>query len=233
MGIIRNAALLRKNLDELDGIILSHGHWDHVGGLEKILEVTSPKKVYTHPDVFKVRYSEKEDGIKFGGIRQRREHLEMSGAEFVFYKDFTEIAHGIYMTGEVPRKNDFEINPASQYILDKNGSRVADPILDDNTVVLDSSKGLVVVLGCAHAGIINILDYISSKLNKNIYAVIGGTHLKPANEDRLKKTIKILKEYDIKHLGVSHCTGSEKSAILSNEFKDRFFFANAGIEFSV
>ncbi len=233
LGILRNAALLRKNFDDLDGIILSHGHWDHTGGLEKILEVSTPKKVYAHPDIFKIRYSEKEDGIKFGGIRQRREHLEISGAEFIFYTDFTEIAEGIYLTGEVPRKNDFEINPAAQYILDENGNRVPDSILDDNTVVLDSPKGLVVVLGCAHAGIINILDYISVKLNKSIYAVIGGTHLKPANEDRLRRTIKILKEYNIQHIGVSHCTGPEKSATLSNEFKDKFFFANAGVEFCI
>jgi len=137
------------------------------------------------------------------------------------------------LTGEVPRGNDFEINPGSQFIYDENGMRIPDPLKDDNTVVLDTAKGLVVVLGCAHAGIVNILNYVHDKLNKNIYAVIGGTHLKPANENRFLKTIKVLKDYDIKHIGVSHCTGLEKSAVLYNEFKDKFFFASAGTEFSV
>ena len=233
LGIIRNAALLKKNLNDLDGIILSHGHWDHTGGLERILENTSPKKVYAHPDIFTLRYSEKDGGIKFSGIRQRRKYLEALGAEFILTKEFSEIAEGIFLTGEVPRKNDYEINPDSQFIFDENGERIPDPLLDDNTVVIDSPKGLVVILGCAHAGIVNILDFVTATLNKSIYAVIGGTHLKPANEDRLKRTIEVLKEYHIKHIGVSHCTGPEKSAVLYNEFKDKFFFANAGVEFCV
>ncbi|MCF7791461.1 MAG: MBL fold metallo-hydrolase [Victivallales bacterium] len=233
LGIIHNAFSLNIDIKEADGIILSHGHWDHTGGLESVLKLTGRKKIYAHPDVFAKKYGDKQNRIYYSGISCLKEHLELLGGDFVFNKAFSEIVPGVYLTGEVPRVNDFEINPASQFVYNSSGERIPDPLKDDNSVVIDSPKGLIVVLGCAHAGVVNILDYVYKKLNKNIFAVIGGTHLKVAGNERFRKTVGAFKKYDIKHIGVSHCTGPEKSAALYNEFKDRFFFADTGIEFSV
>ena len=233
LGVLHNALALKKNLKGVDGIVLSHGHWDHAGGLEQVLNVTGQKKIYAHPDIFLKKYSENNSQIIYRGIKYKEEYLESLGGEFVFNKNFTEIASNIYLSGEIPRTNDYEQNPVSQFIYDSSGIRIPDPMKDDNTLVIDTEKGLLLILGCAHAGVVNILDYIHKRFNKNIYAVIGGTHLKPANNDRFKKTIEAFKSYDIQNIGVSHCTGLEKSAILYNEFGTKFFFASVGTEFLV
>ena len=234
LGIIHNVLLSGKNLKNIEGIVLSHGHWDHTGGLDKVLKITGRKKIYAHPDVFEKKYSEKEGIINYIGMMQSPDYLHALGAEFVLNKEMTELKPGIFMTGEIPRKNDFEKNPESQFIYDKTGKRIPDPLKDDNSMVFDTDKGLVILLGCAHAGLVNILDYVSGRFQgKNIYAIIGGTHLKPANDERLEKTIQVIEKYNIERIGVSHCTGSEKSAVLYEKFKEKFFFASVGTEFLI
>jgi len=110
-----------------------------------------------------------------------------------------------------------------------NGGYVKDDILDDQSVVIETEKGLFVVLGCCHSGIINTLTYIVEKMGRRrIYAVIGGTHLGPVSDEQKEKSIDALKAFDIERIGVSHCTGLKTASRLANEFGDRFFFCNVG-----
>jgi len=104
-----------------------------------------------------------------------------------------------------------------------------DPLWDDQALIVKTEKGLVVILGCAHRGIINTLLRARevTGLDK-IYAVVGGTHLYRHNKEQLKQTVASLKEFNIEKLGASHCTGLPAAVYLEQEFGDIFFFNNAG-----
>ncbi len=120
-------------------------------------------------------------------------------------------------------------------LLKKNGVNFQPDLLaDDLALIIRSDRGLVVVLGCAHRGIVNTLRH-AQKLTgqENVYAVIGGTHLYRASPERITRTIADLKEMGVQKIGVSHCTGFEAAAYLSQEFGERFFLNNAGTQLNL
>ena len=116
--------------------------------------------------------------------------------------------------------------------MSNNGNLVPDPLLDDQSLVLRTKQGLVVILGCAHAGLINTIEFVLDQLQKEkLYALIGGTHLGFLKEDQIDKTIAYLKNCDFSMIGASNCTGLRAAARLFQEFQDKFFFANVGTSF--
>ena len=232
--LMNNSFVMDKNLSSIKFVVLSHGHYDHTLGLPDVLSKKSPLDVYCHPDVFSERYWAHGDSkSKFVGIPFRREYLESLGANFRFVREFAELDKGIYLTGEVPRNIPPEFDDHME-IVNKNGQHIKDPLLDDFTIAIDTKKGLLILLGCAHAGLINILQYIIEKTGKDrILAVIGGTHLGFSTKEQIEDAIEILEQYKIQKIGVSHCTGLQVSGFLSNHFADRFFFASAGSVFEI
>ena len=229
-GILNNATILGKDLRTIKFLYISHGHYDHTLGIPQVLSVKSPLKIIAHPDIFANKFRV-EPGIppRFVGIPYRKEYLESLGAQFEFIKDWTEIDKGVYSTGEVPMKTEFEKLDKDMKVLNDNGEFEPDMLKDDFSLVIDTSKGLVVILGCAHTGIVNILNHVIEKTGKDkIYAVLGGTHLGFATEEQIENTIKVIKEYKIEKLGASHCTGLAVSCKLANLLKDKFFFASVG-----
>lgn len=233
IGIIENAITLNKDLHTIKALILSHGHHDHCGGMEKLFKyIKRPLPVYAHPSVFSIRYSLKGEKKSFAGIPFRREYLESLGAEFRMITDFTQIDEGLYVTGEVKRKNAFELPEKNLFaISETTGELETDPFLDDYSLAINTDKGIILLLGCAHTGLVNIMDHISEKLHVDrIYAVTGGTHLADADTMRIEKTIEALNKYRVQEIGACHCTGPEKEAILKTSLGNRFFFAHAGCE---
>ena len=115
-------------------------------------------------------------------------------------------------------------------LISDDGHRVnPDPLLDDLSMIVETDRGLIVVLGCAHAGMINIINYAIEQLNnENIFAVIGGTHLGFSTDLQFDETLKVIDKYNIKHIGVSHCTGLEKGSLLHARLGERFFFGSVG-----
>lgn len=227
-AIINNALYFKKELSIIKGIIISHHHWDHTGGLFDVLQQTGKIKVYSHPDIFKNSYSVRNSVKRNIGIPFRREILESKGAEFVFNTEPKEIIPGMLLSGEIPRQTLFEKGDKKLMVEDKTGF-IQDKIFDDQTLIIKTDKGLFIVLGCSHSGIVNILNYaIKMTGQEHIHTIIGGTHLGPADEETREQSIESLKEFDIERIGVSHCTGLEVSARLSQEFKDRFFYCNVG-----
>ena len=236
-SVVYNASLLGVDLFAIDKIVLSHGHSDHTGGLREILLSRGGKKieVIAHPDIWVPKFwvsphtrRLEEGSYNYAGIPYRREELEDLGASFNFTREPVWITDDIVVAGEIPMTTTYEKIESGLYIK-KDGEFRPDPLLDDRAIFIKTDKGLIIILGCCHRGIINTLQYAQELTEmKDIHSVVGGTHLVTASEERLKITIDELKKFEIKKLGASHCTGMLASARLSQEFGDRFFFNNAG-----
>ena len=229
-GILQNSIILKKDLSTIKYLYISHGHYDHTLGIPQVLSQKSPLDIYAHPDIFVERFWIKDNmPPKFIGIPYKKSYLESLGANFKFEKDFSEIEKGIFSSGEIPMKTNFEKVDQTMKVLTDKGEYLQDELKDDFSMAIDTSKGLVILLGCAHAGMVNILNHFIEKTGKDkIYAVIGGTHLGFATPEQMENTLKVLDRYKIEKLGVSHCTGLANSALLFNILKDRFFFASVG-----
>jgi 7,8-dihydropterin-6-yl-methyl-4-(beta-D-ribofuranosyl)aminobenzene 5'-phosphate synthase len=232
MGVaaIHNARLLGIDLMTIDRIVLSHGHYDHTGGLSDVLKAIDREvEVIAHPDIWASKYGRSdEEPRRFIGVPFRRELLENLGARFNLTREPVRLTAEFLTSGEIPMVTDYEeIDPA---LFDKqSGEMLPDELNDDLAMVLDTDFGLVVILGCAHRGIINTLRHARKLIGKElVYAAIGGTHLLEASEERLRRTTADLREMGVLYLGVSHCTGFEASAYLAREFGERFFLNNAG-----
>jgi 7,8-dihydropterin-6-yl-methyl-4-(beta-D-ribofuranosyl)aminobenzene 5'-phosphate synthase len=237
-GLIHNSLRLRIDLRDVSRVVLSHGHADHVGGLPAFLEINGGCPVLAHPDVFCERFRLLPDTVGEGkpranGMPWTQSHLATRGAQFVWLGDFAEIAPNVFLTGEVPRKTAFE-KGSPKMVIRRGDSFVQDPFLDDFSLILKTTRGLVVVLGCAHAGVVNILNHAIEKTGeKRVYAVLGGTHLGLSPEAQLNPSIEALKEFDIQILAVSHCTGQAPMARLAHEFGHRFAFGTVGFVLDV
>ena len=238
LGLIPNSLRLKKDLRDVSRVVLSHGHSDHVGGLLAFLEINGGCPVVAHPEIFSEKFrlipaGDGEEKPRSNGMPWPQTYLTTRGARFDWLRDFTEIAPNVFITGEVPRKTVFE-RGSPKLVVSRNSSFVQDPFLDDFSMVLKTSRGLVVVLGCAHAGVVNIIRHAIEKTGeKRIYAVLGGTHLGLSPEAQLNPSVEALKEFNIEMLAVSHCTGQAPMARLACEFGDRFGFGSVGFVLEV
>ena len=226
---VHNAQLMGIDLATVDRMVLSHGHYDHTGGLLEVLKRAGGKEIIAHPDVWARKYGSLDNSPKrYVGIPFVREALEVMGASFHLSKEPMKLSEHVMTTGEIPMVTDYEV--VEKYLCVMEGNELKQDSLDDDlALIIDAEFGLVVILGCAHHGIVNTLKQAQKVMGKElIYAAIGGTHLVHASKERLEKTAAALQEMGVQHLGVSHCTGFNASAYLAREFGDRFFMNNAG-----
>lgn len=227
-AVVPNACRLGVDLRAAEAVILSHGHSDHTGGLRDVLEfIARPVPVYGHPDVFSGhRVSSPAD--RYIGIPFSREELETAGAEFVFVEQPLELFPGFWLSGEVPRQTPSEKGDPRMYVY-KGTEPVPDPLADDLSLYVKTPAGLVVLVGCAHAGVINIIEHARAVTGVDkVAAVLGGTHLGPAATEQLAATAAYLKELALELLAANHCTGLPRAAYLAGIFGERFRFASAG-----
>lgn len=227
---VHNAQLMGIDLATIDRIVISHGHADHTGGLRKVLRRRGKVEVIAHPDIWALKYARRDGETEehYIGIPFSREELESLGAHFNLVREPFRITDRIMTTGEIPMLSSYEAIENNLFVKEADVLR-PDRLADDLALVINTDSGLVVILGCAHRGIVNTLRHAQNITGKElIYAAIGGTHLFRASDERIEHTIADLREIGIERLGVSHCTGFRASARLAQEFEGIFFLNNAG-----
>jgi len=232
--LINNAQKLGITLNLLKHIALSHGHYDHAGGLLEILKMAPHAHVYGHPDLFVQRFIKNRNAVysvepvsspmEKDIVKERCESLVLS-------LDPVEILPGIFTTGEIPRETSFE-DTGGDFFLDVACTK-RDPIIDDQALYIESSQGIIVILGCAHSGVVNTINYVSKLTRQeNIFAVLGGMHLLMASKERLEATADAFARYDVQIIGPCHCTGLKAITYLRSRFPDRFVECSTGSRFT-
>ncbi len=226
---IENARQAKIDLSSIDYMVLSHGHSDHTGGLQNLLIYNREVSIIAHPDIWTHKYVLENDGkYVFCGIPFRPEELESRGARFHLSREPYKLTDNTYTTGEVAITNNYEQVESDLFV--KVGENYQpDPMNDDQSLVICTDQGLVIITGCAHRGIVNTIHHAQEMTGEeHIHAVIGGFHLYQASEDRIDETMHDLDQLNIQKIAPCHCTGFHAIARIANAMPGKFLSLQSG-----
>ncbi len=226
-AIIRNAQKLALDIFSVGDIILSHGHYDHSGGITSLLKEGGSAftpRIHVHKGFFIPKYGMHNNRAEFLGNDFTPEDLRNHGCPIsTCHSGIKTIAEGVWIVGDFGKNHPEEVISERFCLLTDKGME-PDMFTDEIMMVIDSPKGLILLAGCSHPGIMNMIDTVCSHFDKNIYAILGGTHLVEAGETQLKSATGYLYDLDCQVIGVSHCTGKDVMETLSKT--DQRFFHN-------
>lgn len=217
--VLHNAETLGISLTGLDAVVLSHGHYDHTGGLADLLPERSPAAVFLHSAAVESKYirGEHPPHRSIGMPKISRQALDALRARIVWTDSATEVVPGVWCTGEIPRVPG-NGQSTSGFFCDAE-CRTPDPLADDQALFIETPDGLVVITGCAHSGIVNTLDRACTLSGHNeAYALVGGFHLGRAARDQLDAVVYAVGRRNCRLLSPCHCTGLGAHAYLRARF---------------
>lgn len=233
-GALRNARALGVDFDAIEALVLSHGHMDHHGGLEAFLDQlgSRPLELVAHPSVFREKRFIKRPAAEPDFLPPPvRSRIEGRGVRVSAGREPRLLLDGALLyLGEIPRRTAFEKGIAGARFFEKD-AEVFDPIEDDSAVVAHlKGRGLVVLSGCAHSGIVNTLAYAREVTGvEPVHAVMGGFHLTGAEfEPAIVPTAAALKAIDPRHIIPTHCTGRRAVIELERAMPEKFLLNMSG-----
>jgi 7,8-dihydropterin-6-yl-methyl-4-(beta-D-ribofuranosyl)aminobenzene 5'-phosphate synthase len=230
-ALMPNLESLQMDPNKLDAAVLSHGHFDHTGGLAQLLQARSePLTVYCHPAVFASHVHALDDGttMEIGPPLGSQAAYEAIGARFQMVTEPVSPWPGVTLLAPIPRVTEFE-GPAPGLFSQRDGDLIPDPFDDDLAMLVEGDEGFSVVTGCAHAGAINVLLAAEDAAGGPVRLLVGGTHLGPAPARQQRHALGELKRRAHLYVAAGHCTGAEMEATLARELGERFIPLEASL----
>jgi 7,8-dihydropterin-6-yl-methyl-4-(beta-D-ribofuranosyl)aminobenzene 5'-phosphate synthase len=227
-NFLENAHKLDIDIKNADYMVLSHGHSDHTGGVIPYVDIFGNDfKLIVNPSLFFPRhkyYRMKKESI---GIQFTREDLEKRNVNTILSEDVETISENIQVI------SGFSLHP--QYKMEDNGLYCEDDGVEkkdfmpgESVLVMKHAKGLVLLIGCSHSGVISIIEKVREQYNEKIHAVFGGTHLVHSSQGFIDKTVEYFKNSEIEKIGVCHCNGPNAGKTFKEEIPDRYFQITTG-----
>ena len=209
-----NAAELRLDIAGVTHVVLSHGHYDHSGGFRSLVRVHTAFELILGPGFFGEKYGSRNGSYDFLGNNFDEDFLAAENITYRFVENqLTEIVDGVYVINGFARTHaDEQISP--RLVLRKDSGFEPDLFEDEVLVAVDTPKGVIIILGCAHPGMKNMIDTVKALLGRPVFAILGGTHLVEASRENLEKSIGYLSDETLCVVGVSHCSGKKAMDIL-------------------
>lgn len=224
--LVSNAIKLGIDLSEINTVFLSHGHDDHTGGLNKLLKIKPEIRVFAHSDIFQPKYKKVADSLEFIGTDLDQSDI----SNFTAAENKIAAAAGIYNTGEIPAPKASYIN--DRYVVENEEGETTDPFDDDTSLYIETESGIVILLGCSHKGVKNIIEEIKASVgDKKIAAVLGGMHLKRSSREEIKELIEYFRELELDLLAPMHCTGRLAAVMFKEALGDTVQLASVGDNF--
>ncbi len=223
---LQNAQKLGIDIEDIDSLVLSHGHYDHTGGLYPFLEKNSRAKVYAKSSIFTAKYSGHNRFI--GALRNEK----LLKDRLIDVDTFTEITDGVFIMPEIIIHNPVDTHFKGMYRKVKN-ELVSDEFEDELFLVLKQNEQINIVTACSHRGITNICTTATEHFKLPVGLILGGFHTKNCTDEQYRHIATYFRQLLPKSLGVCHCTGIEKYADLRNEFDSHVFYNYTGNEISI
>lgn len=220
--VLENASKMGVNTQTADYVVISHSHYDHAAGYKAVVEAGCKAPLYIGRNFFEPKYAKHSPTYTYLGCGFEEQFLKEHHITYYLCDKKERLFEGCYLVSDFERTTSFEKIP-ERFVKQQKGQMVQDDFKDEVCIVLESEKGLVVVVGCSHPGIINMLQTIQRRLELPIYAVFGGSHLVEGNEKRIKATLHTMKQMNIKVLGLNHCTGEDATHYLEMNSEEILF----------